>query len=143
MILVLDTSALWHRPLVETLISARDGGLHERGEVRALLPAVAFAERFRQLRRDGRDVETWLRRLEDAGIAVEPFGPVEARRLPKVEERLWARHARDYLVAAHLDEGRIAVTADEGPHWSGVVRWHPAQAQRAVASLLPEGEGSP
>lgn len=73
----------------------------------AILPAVAYAERCRQLRRDGRDRERLRTLLAFSGITVEAFSEDEAHRLPSLtrDDRLWRRHARDALIAAHVREG--------------------------------------
>lgn len=135
--LVLDTSALWHPPLTTRILEMRERTVHQ---VRFVLPGVAYAERRRQLLRDGRDVGVWDEDLRRARIEVEAFGPTEAARIRAVNDDLWEKHARDYLVAAHVGPGRVAVTYDEGPAWRDVPLIDPETAADFLASIL-DGPG--
>lgn len=94
--IVLDTGVLF-RP--EALRAARSDGR------RVVLPAIAYAERHRQLARDGMDTARFEAALAHAGIHVEPFAAPQARALPRAarDDAVWRRHARDALVAAHLE----------------------------------------
>lgn len=69
-----------------------------------VLPAIALAERCRQLTRDGHDASALLATLHHAGVEVEPFTSTEAQRLPPHtrDDATWRRHARDALIAAHV-----------------------------------------
>lgn len=141
--LVLDTSALWHRPLAAALVEAAAEGCFADGRLEAILPATAYAERRRQLTRDGRDVARWVEALRDMGVRVEQFGRDEADRvaLSPLAEDEWRRHARDALVAAHVHAGRAAVTEDRGPAWRGVPRMSPGEAAEAVCEMVGRGGG--
>lgn len=96
--IILDTNTLF-RPRL--LAQARDSGRP------VVLPAVALAERIRQLERDGRHIERFKAMVQAAGIVIEPFDLDEAERVPEGarDDRLWLRHARDALIAAHLRPG--------------------------------------
>lgn len=130
---VLDTTALWHPPLTARILEMRSRAVHQ---VRFVLPAVAYAERRRQLARDRRNVSVWEEDLRRAQIEVEHFGAEEAARLRVDDDDLWERHARDYLVASHVGPGRVAVTYDEGPAWHNVPLIDPDTATDLLASIL-------
>ena len=136
--LVLDTNALWEPALWKALIAAKDLGAMDDGRLSAVLPCVAYAERVRQIRRDAKDVVMWKEKLAQAGVVVEPFDTKQAERLPEEAHRndLWSRHARDMMVAAHVEADRTLVTADNGPAWSGLRRVLPADAARHVQALV-------
>lgn len=136
--LVLDTAALWHTPLLHALSDACQLGMMEHGDVEAILPAVAYAERLRQLAERGQDLRIWRARLEMMGIRVEPFSESQAEALAHttVDVTMWKRHARDFLVAAHAAEDRIAVTPDEGPAWEGRRRLTPDAATAELRRML-------
>lgn len=96
--IVLDTNVLFDRA---ALLALADD---PRPKV---LPAVAFAERARQRRRDHGEPPERLRRwLESMDIAIEPLGPDEADRVAAevVSDPTWSRHARDALIAGHVRE---------------------------------------
>lgn len=135
--LVLDTSALWHAPLMKALAEARACGIAPE-TLSALVPAIAYAERVRQLRRDGRDVAVWRENLATAGIEVEPFSQQRAEALPQgaIDDEEWERHARDFLIASHAGEGRLVVTKDRGAAWAGVAARTPEEATRDVQAYL-------
>lgn len=135
MILVLDTNALWHKPLLDSLKVAREAGM---AQVTGILPTIAYAERRRQLLRDDRSVDEFQEMVESVGLVLEPFGPIEAERLPPTaaDDREWRLHARDFLVSAHVTPGRILVTADHGSHFAGVTVRTPGDAAAAVAGLV-------
>lgn len=140
--LVLDANALWHRPLILALGDAHAAGLMGDGRVEAVLPAIAYAERIRQIQAGNGDVERWRGDLRVAGISIESFGPEEAHRLPdaSLDEGAWRRHARDLLVAAHVWGDREVVTSDNGPAWAGIRRTTPAEACRALEALTTDPE---
>lgn len=141
--LVLDTDALWNPRLVQGLTRAQHVGLMQAGRLDAVLPAVAFAERRRQVQRDRRALAAWLDTLGEAGIRVEPFDAETARNLRRAsqDDQLWRRHARDFLIAAHVHGNRIGVTSDRGPAWEGLPVLHPPEAARTVERLLAAGGG--
>lgn len=134
--LVLDTSALWSRDLRDTLARARALGLMEDGRVEALLPAVAYAERVRQLRRDGRDADRWKRQLDLMGVRIECLCAEHAERLEGMEDGLWDAHARDYLIGAHAAGDRRIVTDDAGYPWPSEGRMTAHAAAEAIRRLL-------
>ena len=137
--LVLDTSALWHRPLLDALGDARLQGAFDDGRLVAILPAVAYAERLRQLARDDRDIGTWRERLDEIGIVVEAFGEEQAGRLPPEarDDHLWDEHARDMMIASHVkDSSWEAISANGGVAWQGVGRMTPDAAAQAIRDIL-------
>lgn len=137
MTLVLDTSALWHPTLLRRLTEAHGRGLR----VDVVLPAVAYAERYRQLARDARDMLRWQTDLENAGIRVEPFTEAEAERLRGLDDETWRAHARDFLVTAHVHgPDRVAVASDTGEAWHRVPLIDPDAAQDFLERLL-DGPG--
>lgn len=137
MMLVLDTSALWHQPLLEALAAAKARGLMEDGRLAAILPAVAHAERLRQLRGDRRRERDWQVTLGRAGVQVEAFGVTDAERVASwvPDEETWRRHARDYLIAAHVHGDRIGVTEDRGPAWGTLPALTASEAVEAIGRL--------
>lgn len=136
--LVLDTNALWNGPLVRGLARAREEGLQRFGELEVVLPAIAFAERARQLAQDDDSMRLFRQLLGDIGAKIEPFGVQEGERLAsrKPPRTVWRAHARDLLIAAHVHRDRVAVTGDRGPGWQEVGTLTPPQAVRAVQALI-------
>lgn len=125
---VLDTNALWHRPLLDALAVANGAErLHD-----VVLPAVAYAERLRQLGGDPARVSVFHAQLEAAGCTVEPFGPDEARRIRARSPQDWEDHARDFLVAAHVHGDRVGVTAGTGPAWRSLTVLDPDGAADVI-----------
>lgn len=100
---VLDTGVFYRRELLEGFLAS---------EIEVVVPAVAYAERVRQLRRDGRDVEEFDRALARGNFVVEPFGGEEALRIPALRDREWGEHARDAMIAAHVREGDLLWTTN-------------------------------
>ncbi len=96
--IILDTGAMF-RPLALARI--------EEEELVAVLPAVAYLERLRHYVRDGRPTTDLERILFDAGIEIEPFGVIHARRAAPIarDEQMWKRLARDIMIAAHVLPG--------------------------------------
>lgn len=135
MILVLDTAALWHTPLLEALAEAQRLDLMPV-TVEAVLPAVAFAERLHQVH-GGAHADAFRRIVRKSGLRIEPFTSAEAERLdvPIPEDR-WRPHARDYLIAAHVHGDRVGVTPDHGPAWLGRPVRTPPEATAVVRSIL-------
>lgn len=72
-----------------------------------ILPAAAFAERARQRSRDHdespEDLLSWLAALD---IEVENYGPAQAARIAArvADDATWERHARDAMIAGHVEE---------------------------------------
>lgn len=134
--LLLDTNALWSRPLREALIVAETAGLMADGRLVVGIPAVAYAERVRQMRRDGQDVDTWKQRIAEMGITVECLCAAEAERIGVHSDVDWGRHGRDLLIQAHVREGAIFVTDDAGSNWAPAPRLSTSRATEAVRALL-------
>lgn len=94
--IVLDTGVLWKPAAIRRL-------KEERRE--AVVPAAAYAERLRQLERDGRsrgEFDDWLDRL---ALTVEPLTRERARRVaPSVaQQHAWRKLAFDALIASHME----------------------------------------
>ena len=134
--LLLDTNALWSRPLREALILSETAGLMADGRLTVAIPAVAYAERIRQLRRDGHDVETWKDQLAELGITVECLCAQQAERLGSYNDEEWARHGRDLLIQAHTRDGAVFVTDDAGTNWAPAPRLTTKRATETVRALL-------
>lgn len=100
---VLDTGA-FYRPQRLRALQGR--------QTEVVVPAVAFAERVRQIGRAGGDVERFRLALARARFGVEPFGHAEALRMPRPDDARWSRHARDAMVAAHLRRGDVLWTTN-------------------------------
>lgn len=96
--IVLDTGALWKR---ETFLRL----LNDRRE--AVLPAAAYAERVRQLLRDGRAAAELDALLDGARIRVEPMGREEATAFVHrlLDDAAWRRRSFDALIAGHVGPG--------------------------------------
>lgn len=79
-----------------------------------VLPAVAFAERARQLAKKGVEPDALLRLLDELDIAVEPFGADEATRHAAriTDDARWRGLARDAMIAGHLRENDVLWTTD-------------------------------
>lgn len=103
--IVLDTSALFHRDAIQAL--------RVRTEP-AVLPAVAFTERARQLERDGAATSAeFLEHLHTLGISVEAYSVGSSALATRIaDDRMWARLARDALIAGHVHEGDELWTAN-------------------------------
>ncbi|HEX2021368.1 MAG TPA: hypothetical protein VHH36_01540 [Candidatus Thermoplasmatota archaeon] len=106
--LVLDTSAFYYARALRRV---------PRGD-RVIVPAVAFAERARQLKRDGRaSPAAFHGSLADRGWKVEAFREEHALRaahLAPVDDARWQDLARDVLVAAHVRPDDVLLTANVG-----------------------------
>lgn len=72
-----------------------------------IVPAVAMAERVRQLARDGRDEAKFHEGIEESGFVPEPLSPDAACRIARLvpNDERWRRLSRDALIAAHLRPG--------------------------------------
>lgn len=101
---VIDTGVLFHPKAVLELAEREDD---------IVLPAVAYAERVRQLRRTGRSIEEFDSWLAEFSITIEPFGTQEALRLTSsLGWEMWRRHARDALIAAHVRSDDVIWTTN-------------------------------
>jgi predicted nucleic acid-binding protein len=96
--IVLDTGVFYYPETLRSLV--------ERPET-IIVPAVALAERVRQLARDGRSEEEFLRTLDDAGYLPEPLAPEAACEVSRRvrDDAKWARLSRDAFIAAHVEPG--------------------------------------
>lgn len=72
-----------------------------------IVPVVALAERVRQLARDGRDVDAFLRALDATEIYAEPLlADAACAFVARIrDDTVWRRHSRDALIAAHVRPG--------------------------------------
>lgn len=79
-----------------------------------VVPAVAFAERARQVALRGVPADALLDLLDRLDFDVEPFGPEEAQRFAPLltDEARWRAHARDAMVAGHLRPGDLLWTTE-------------------------------
>lgn len=136
--LVLDTDALWHPGLNRELAAAHASGDPFSDAVDVVLPAVAYAERLRQVQDDKARKRAFQRQLSRIDPSIEPFGSSEAalvaERCPSQGD--WADHARDFLIAAHVHGDRVAVTGDQGPAWDAVDHLEPDHAAELLGALL-------
>lgn len=100
---VLDMSAFYARDAFRQLAALPNP---------IVLPVVAFAERVRQLERDGRDTPLFLQRLAEFRIEVEPLGAEAATRYTRDlhEDDRWKRLARDALIAGHVGNDDVLWT---------------------------------
>lgn len=102
--IVLDSGVLWRPDVMRSLKDRR---------ITLVLPAVAYAERLRQLTHRSQDVRRFQQALRIANITIEPFGEDEAERVcPRVPEQLWPRLARDAMIAGHVRRGDLLVTTN-------------------------------
>lgn len=102
---VLDTGVLW-RPDVLALVA--------KTRLPAVLPAVAYMERARQVRRDGGDVDRFRAWLAHMHIDIEPFDATAAERIAiRIEDdRVWRRLVRDAMIAGHVREDDLLYTTN-------------------------------
>lgn len=135
--LVLDTDALHDGRLRAALTQARGAGVRP-DQLQVVLPAVAYAERVRQLRKAGAPAGSYRPSLALMGIEVEPLTEAEAARVPHgaLDDHAWRAHARDFLIAAHVHGDRVAVTSDGGPAWRQVRVLSPRAAAGVVEAFL-------
>jgi hypothetical protein len=79
-----------------------------------VVPAVAFAERARQLAKRGVGPDAFLDVLDRLGFHVEPFGPEEALRFAPglADDGRWRALARDAMIAGHLRPADLLWTTD-------------------------------
>lgn len=103
--IVIDTGVFWRPEALEKLAGLRR---------RIVLPAVAFAERSRQLVKRGVSVDRFLQVLARMHIQVEDFTVRQARRyaVNVAAEALWLRASRDAMIAGHLEPGDVLWTTN-------------------------------
>lgn len=105
-----------NRIVMDTGMFFRPTALHEaaRGPDDIVIPAVAYAERLRQMAARG-SVPGFQHTVADLG-RIEPFGPREADRimpgLGGLDPAAWYRLARDALIAGHVRPGDELWTTD-------------------------------
>jgi hypothetical protein len=100
------------RIILDTGVFFRPDALLGLGACDAIVPSVAYMERVRQLRRDGRTARELDDVLRMIGATVEPFGQVEALRLRPVDEARRRRLARDAMVACHVGKDDVLWTTN-------------------------------
>ena len=110
------------RPSPEVRIVVDTGVFFRPDALRALaqaphpvvVPAVAFAERARQLRKKGVGPGDLLELLDRLDFQVEPFGPEEALRYAPglADDGRWRALARDAMIAGHLRPSDVLWTTD-------------------------------
>jgi len=93
--IIVDAGVFFHPAALRKL---RDQGLPR------VVPAVAYAERIRQLSVRPGAVAEFDQALNDGRYAVESFGRDQARRLLslRLNDVTWQRLARDAMIAAHV-----------------------------------------
>ena len=92
--LVVDTNVLWDRIALPALAAQKRP---------AILPAVAFIERARQLLQAGRTVDELWQLARDFGMEIEPLLPEHGLRMAaRLDDATWRRHARDAMIASHV-----------------------------------------
>lgn len=103
---VLDTSAFYYARALRRI---------PRGD-QVVVPAIVFTERARQLKRDQRATPAVFHRtLVERGWRVEAFREEHALRaahLAPPDDARWQKLARDVLVASHVREEDLLVTAN-------------------------------
>lgn len=78
-----------------------------------ILPAVAYAERIRQVEVRGQDATRFRKLLRWAKIEIEPFTDRQADRYCRgLDDAAWSRHNRDAMIAGHLERGDVLLTTN-------------------------------
>ncbi|MFA5860199.1 MAG: type II toxin-antitoxin system VapC family toxin [Candidatus Thermoplasmatota archaeon] len=95
---VLDTGVFFYPTALERL-RIRGGDV--------VIPAVALAERVRQLRRDGRDEGAFMEAILLADYRPESLSPAAACAIARTiqDDAKWRRLSRDAFIAAHVQPG--------------------------------------
>lgn len=95
---ILDTSIFFRPESIQRL---------KRSGRQVIVPAVAFTERARQLKKAGIPPERFLAYLAENEFEVESYGFAEAvaRAVNVVDDDRWARLARDAMIAGHVRPG--------------------------------------
>lgn len=136
MILVLDTNALWDQELVREIAAAQAA---DRSCIEPILPALAYAERRRQVSADGDKLAAFDAILQRMQPTIEPFTRSEGDRIaqqaPTPDE--WAEHARDVLIASHVHGERIGISNDQGPAWQTKRTLTPEQGAQLLQAIAP------
>lgn len=100
------------RIIIDTGVLFRPAALEKLAGCDAVVPAVVYLERVRQLRRDGRDIGELDYLLAEMGLSVEPLTRTEGARVVGLDNRRWHRLARDAMVACHVREDDILWTTN-------------------------------
>lgn len=136
MILVLDTNALWNQELMREIAAAQAA---DRSSIDPILPALAYAERRRQVSADEDKLAAFDAILERVQPTIEPFtrseGDRVAQQSPTRDE--WEEHARDVLIAAHIHGERIGISDDQGPAWRTKRTLTPEQGAQLLRTIPP------
>ena len=103
--IIIDTGVLWKPSIIEEL--AESG--HE-----LVVPALAFAERARQVAKHGRDARTLQFLLHTAGIHVEALDADAASRYTTqlVDDEQWKSLGADALIAGHVGDEDVLRTTN-------------------------------
>ncbi len=100
------------RIILDTGIFYRPDAWHELAGRTVVVPAVVYAERVRQLRRDSRTVEELDFILHQMDASVEPLTQLLAATLKGMDDRTWRRLSRDAMVACHVRDDDILWTTN-------------------------------
>ena len=103
--IVLDTGVFYRREALEALAHVQED---------VVVPVVALAERLRQLRRDGGDVDAFRRTLRRARFEVEALDETAALRyaIGLDVDAEWRRLSHDAFIAGHLREDDVLWTTN-------------------------------
>ena len=101
--LILDTGVLFHPAALRAIAQYSEP---------IILPAIAYAERIRQLRAAGRSTADFDALLVSSKIVVEAFDRESARRVPALGQDLWNRASRDALIATHVHDEDLLWTTN-------------------------------
>ena len=111
-----DAAAHEVRIVLDTGVFFRPAALRALAQAphRVVVPAVAFAERARQVGKRGVAPEALLDLLDRLDFRVEPFGVEEAQRYaPSLgDDGRWRALARDAMIAGHLGPRDVLWTTD-------------------------------
>ena len=104
---ILDTGVFFQPEALEAL---------RRLKTSVVVPAVAYAERIRQLAHRPGAQEGFRDFLREAGWVVEPFAADHADRiiahLGHLDQARWERLARDAMIAGHVEPGDRLITTN-------------------------------
>ena len=101
--LILDTGVLFHPAALRAIAQYREP---------IILPAIAYAERIRQLRAAGRSTADFDTFLSKSNIVVEAFDRGSAQRVPAIGQELWNKASRDVLIATHVHDDDLLWTTN-------------------------------
>jgi hypothetical protein len=103
--IIIDTGVLWVPQALRALAAL---------SFDRILPAVAFAQRSRQIAKAGRSPDELQEILDRCGIQVEALSGARAARfsIGLTDDNDWARLARNALIAGHLGPDDVLWTTD-------------------------------